>query len=59
MGEKRTAYKVLLSNPEGKRPLPRPGRRSEDNIKMDLKEIGWVLWTGFIWLGIESSGGLL
>jgi hypothetical protein len=30
----------------------------EDNIKMNLREIGWGIWTGFIWLRIGSSGGL-
>jgi hypothetical protein len=33
-------YRVLVGRPEGKRPLGRPGRRWEDNIKMDLREIG-------------------
>jgi hypothetical protein len=33
-------YKVLVGNPEGKRPLGRPRRRWEDGIRMDLKEIG-------------------
>jgi hypothetical protein len=41
MGEKRNAYKILVGKPEGKRPLRRPRRRWVDNIKMDLKEIGW------------------
>jgi hypothetical protein len=41
MGEKRNAYRVLVGNPEGKRPLERPRRRWVDNIKMDLREIGW------------------
>jgi hypothetical protein len=41
MGKKRHAYKILVGNPEGKRPLERPRRRWEDNIKIDLKEIGW------------------
>jgi hypothetical protein len=36
----RDVYRVLIGTPEGKRPLGRPGRRWEDNIKMDLKEIG-------------------
>jgi hypothetical protein len=45
--------------PKGKRPLGEPTRRREDNIKMDLREIGWVAWTGLIWLRIRSSGGLL
>jgi hypothetical protein len=48
-----------VGKPEGKRPLGRPRRRWEDNIKMDLREIGWVLWTGLIWLRIRSGEGLL
>jgi hypothetical protein len=40
MGERRGAYKVLGGRPEGKRPLGRPRRRWEGNIKMDLREIG-------------------
>jgi hypothetical protein len=39
--EKRNAYRILLGNPEGKRPLGRPRCRWLDNIKMDLREIGW------------------
>jgi hypothetical protein len=39
MGEKRTAYRILVGKPEGKRPLGRPRRRCVDNIKMDLREI--------------------
>ncbi|KAJ4441567.1 hypothetical protein ANN_11423 [Periplaneta americana] len=41
MGESRNAYRVLVGRPEGKRPLGRPGRRWEDNIKMDLREVGY------------------
>jgi hypothetical protein len=41
MGEKRYAYRILVGKPEGKRPLGRPRRRWGDNIKMDLREIGW------------------
>ncbi|KAJ4426503.1 hypothetical protein ANN_27317 [Periplaneta americana] len=41
MGESRNAYRVLVGRPEGKRPLGRPRRRWEDNIKMDLKEVGY------------------
>jgi len=40
MGEGRGVYRVLVGKPEGKRPLARPGRKWEDNIKMDLKEVG-------------------
>ena len=40
MGEKRGVYKVLVEKPEGKRPFGRPRRRWEDNIKMDLQEVG-------------------
>ncbi|KAJ4436949.1 hypothetical protein ANN_17081 [Periplaneta americana] len=41
MGESRNAYRVLVGRPEGKRPLGRPRRRREDNIKMDLREVGY------------------
>jgi hypothetical protein len=34
-------YRVLVGRPDGKRPLGRPWRRLEDNIKMDLQEVGW------------------
>jgi hypothetical protein len=40
MGEGRDVYRVLVGKPEGKRPLGRLRRRWEDNIKMDLREIG-------------------
>ena len=40
MGEDRGVQRVLVGNPEGKRPLGRPRRRWEDNINMDLKEVG-------------------
>jgi hypothetical protein len=51
-GEKRNAYRVFVGKPEGKRPLGRPRRRWVDNIKMDLREIGWDgrAWIGVIWL---------
>jgi hypothetical protein len=41
MGENRNAYSILVGMPEGKGPLGRPRRRWVDNIKMDLREIGW------------------
>jgi hypothetical protein len=60
MGEERGVYRVLVGRPEGKRPLGRPRRRWEDNIKLDLREIGidganWILlaqdriqWRAFV-----------
>jgi hypothetical protein len=41
IGEKRYAYRILVGKSEGKKPLGRPRRRWVDNIKMDLREIGW------------------
>jgi hypothetical protein len=40
MGERRGVYRILVGRPEGKKPLGRPRRRWEDNIKMDLRETG-------------------
>ena len=42
MGEERGVHRVLVGKPEGKRPLGRPRRSWEDNIKMDLQEMGGV-----------------
>jgi hypothetical protein len=39
-GKERNAYRILLGKPEGKRPLGIPIRRWENNIKIDLKEVG-------------------
>jgi hypothetical protein len=49
-GEKRNACRILVGKPEGKRPLGRPRRRWEDNIKMDLREIEWggMDWTDLV-----------
>ena len=44
MGEGRGVHRVLVGKPEGKRPLGRPKRRREDNIKMDLQEVGGICW---------------
>ena len=46
--------KVSGEKPEGKRPLGRPRRRWEDNIKMDLQEVGVVTGTGWSWLRIGT-----
>jgi hypothetical protein len=53
---KRNAYRILVGKPEGKRPLGRSRRKRVDNIKIDLREMGW---TGSIWLRIRTIGGLL
>jgi hypothetical protein len=54
------ATRMLLNRKlEGKRPLERPRHRWEDGNKMDLREIGWGVWSGFTWLGIGTVGGLL
>jgi hypothetical protein len=52
----RGVYRVLVGIPEGKRPLGRPRHRWEDNIKMDLQEVGCGGWTGLCWLRIETGG---
>jgi hypothetical protein len=49
MGEERN-YIVLVGNPEGKKPLRRPRRRWEDEIKMYLREISWGKRSRFSWL---------
>jgi hypothetical protein len=52
-------YRVLVGKPEGKRPLVRPRRRWQDNIKMALQEVGCGDMTGLGWLRIETGGGKL
>jgi hypothetical protein len=59
MGEVRGAYNILVGRPEGRRLLGRPRRKWEDNIKMDLREIEFGMWIGFIWLRTGIGGGLL
>ena len=58
MREGRGVHRVLVGKPEGKRPLGRPRRRWEDNIKMYLREVGGVE-TGWSWLRIGTDGGHL
>jgi len=59
MWKYRGVYKLLMGKPEGKRQLGRPRYRWEDNIKMDLQEVGCGVWTGLIWLRIGTGGGHL
>ena len=56
-GEGRGVHRVLVGKPEGTRPLGRPRRRWEDNIKMDLQEVGGVVGTGWSWLRVGTGGG--
>jgi hypothetical protein len=53
--EGRGVYSVLVLKTEGKRPLERTRRRWDDNIKMDLQEVG--VWTGLSWLRIGTGAG--
>jgi hypothetical protein len=59
MGEERGVCGVSVGNPDGKSPLGRPRRRWEDKIKMDLRRYESMWRTGFGWLRIGSTGGLL
>jgi hypothetical protein len=51
-GEKRNAYRILVGKPEGKRPLGRPRRRCEDNIRMDLRAVGYG---GMDWIDLAQD----
>jgi hypothetical protein len=52
MGEERVVYMVLVGKPEGKRPLSRPRCRWENNIRMDLQEVGCG---GVDWIGLAQE----
>ena len=52
MGEERVVYRVLVENPEGKRPLGRPRRRWVYNIRMDLQEMGCGCMN---WIGLAQD----
>jgi hypothetical protein len=51
-GEERGVYRVLVGKPEGKRPLGRPRRRWQDNLRMDLQEVGCG---GMDWIGLAQD----
>jgi len=59
MGQGRGVYRVSVGKPEGKRPLGRPRRKWEDNIKMDLQEVGGIVRTGWSWLRMWTDDGHL
>jgi hypothetical protein len=52
MGEKKKAYRILVGKPEGKRPLGRPRRMLVNNIRMNLREIGW---DGVDWIDMAQD----
>jgi hypothetical protein len=52
MGAKRNAYRILVGSPDGKRSLGRPRRWWVDNIKVDLREIGWG---GMHWIDLAQD----
>jgi hypothetical protein len=52
MRERRGVHSVLVGNPEGKRPLVRPRRRWEDNIKIDFQEVGC---RGMDWIDLSQD----
>jgi hypothetical protein len=52
IGERKGVYRVLVGKPKGKRPLGRPRRSWEDNIKMDIQEVGCG---GMDWIGLAQD----
>jgi hypothetical protein len=58
-GENRNPYKISMEKTEGKSPLGRNRHRWKNNTKIDFGEIDVVVWTGFIWLRMGTSGKLL
>jgi hypothetical protein len=50
-------YRDLAGKPEEKRPMGRPKRRCEDNIKADLQEVVCGVWIGLSWLRIKTGSG--
>ena len=58
-GRGEVCTRVLVGKPEGKKPLGRPRRRWEDNIKTYLQEVGEVVGIGLSWLRIGTGGGNL
>jgi hypothetical protein len=52
MGERRGAFRALVGKPEGRKPLGRPRRKWKDNIKMDLREVGWG---GMDWINLAQD----
>jgi hypothetical protein len=57
--ERKGAYRILVGRPEGRRPLGIPRLKLEDDIKMDVQDVGRGAWTGLDWLRIGTGGGLV
>jgi len=57
MGESRDVYRVLVGNPEGKRPLGRPRRRWEENIRWIFRKWDVRAWTGSMWFSTGTGVG--
>ena len=58
-GRQQNCIQSFGGKPEGKRPLGRPRRRREYDIKIYLQEVEWVAWAGLIWLRMGTGGGHL
>jgi len=59
MGETESAFRVLVGKLEGMIAIGTPRCRWEDNIKIDIQEVGRMAWTALIWFRIGTVGGLL
>jgi len=59
MGDRRGIFRVLVRKSDGKRPLGRPRRKLEANIKLVSRKWNVVVWTGSSWPRIETGGGHL
>ena len=58
-GRQERCTKGFGGEPEGKKQHGKSRHRSEDDIKMDPREIGWGTWTGLVWLRTGTNGGIL
>jgi hypothetical protein len=59
MGEKRYARRFLVESSGRRIPLGITRHRNEYNIKMQFREILWMVWSGFTWPRVGTNGGLL
>lgn len=58
-GERRGVHKLLVGNPEGKRPLGGPSVDERTILNLIFKKYGWEAWTGLFWLRIRIGSGRL